>query len=233
MSHEIRTPMNGILGMVHFLRRDGVNEKQAHRLDTIDRSAQHLLGIINNILDLSKIEAGKLALEQAPVDVQEVLSTVGSFLADRASDAGIGLEIGPVPTLPPLRGDQTRIQQCLINYAANAIKFTEQGKVSLRTVVERNDEASVLLRFEVSDTGIGIDAQALSRLFGAFEQADNSTTRSYGGTGLGLAITKRLSLPALPRPRTILKWLDLPQRRQAFLDRHRSRRQDHRRLDLV
>ncbi len=193
MSHEIRTPMNGILGMVHFLRRDGVSDKQAHRLDTIDRSAQHLLGIINNILDLSKIEAGKLTLDQAPVDLHAVTENVASILAEGARDAGITLDIEPIPTLPPLTGDQTRIQQCLLNYAANALKFTEQGTVSLRIRVEQDDADAMLLRFEVRDSGIGIEAEALARLFGAFEQADNSTTRGYGGTGLGLAITKRLA----------------------------------------
>jgi PAS domain S-box-containing protein len=193
MSHEIRTPMNGIMGMVHLLRRDGITARQAQRLDTIDLSARHLLEIINNILDLSKIEAGKLALEEAPVQIDTLLENVRKILADRAKDAGLALRIEPAGALPTLLGDPTRIEQCLLNYAANAIKFTERGAVTIRvaTLAETND--SMQLRFEVEDTGIGIEAEAAARLFSAFEQADNSTTRKYGGTGLGLAITKHLA----------------------------------------
>ncbi len=193
MSHEIRTPMNGILGMATLLRRDGVSEKQARRLDQIDTAAQHLLAIINDILDISKIEAGKLVLEEAPVAIEALLGDVRSILAERAGAKSLSIRI-EAATLPPnLHGDPTRLQQALLNYATNAVKFTEAGGIMLRSIKLEESADSLLLRFEVEDTGIGIPPQTLPRLFSAFEQADNSTTRKYGGTGLGLAITKRLA----------------------------------------
>jgi signal transduction histidine kinase/ActR/RegA family two-component response regulator len=193
MSHEIRTPMNGILGMAHLLRRGGVTPKQAERLDTIDTSAQHLLAVINDILDISKVEAGKLVLEEAPVAVDSLMANVSSILGERARVKNLRLlvEIEPLPH--NLAGDPTRLQQALLNYATNAIKFTKTGSVTLRAVKLHETNESVLLRFEVADTGIGIAAEAMPRLFSAFEQADNSTTRKYGGTGLGLVITRRLA----------------------------------------
>ena len=204
MSHEIRTPMNAILGMVNVLRRSGVSPLQAERLAKIDAATDHLLSIINNILDLSKIEAGKFAIEEAPVDPVNVLRATGTILLERAQAKGLRLmvESDALPADRPLRlyGDATRLQQALLNYATNAIKFTERGSVSLRLLIqEKTDEStdetdeSLVVRFEVEDTGIGIDEAVLSRLFDAFEQADNSTTRKYGGTGLGLAITRRLA----------------------------------------
>ena len=193
MSHEIRTPMNGIVGMANILRREGVTSKQALRLDTIDASARHLLSVINNILDLSKIEAGKFTLEEAPVVVSSLLSNVGSILSERAGAKGIQLLIETEPLPRNLVGDPTRLQQALLNYATNAVKFTEQGAVTLRTFKQKETADSVTVRFEVVDTGIGITPEAMSRLFSAFEQADNSMNRKYGGTGLGLAITRRLA----------------------------------------
>ena len=193
MSHEIRTPMNGILGMAHLLRRGGVTPKQAERLDTIDTSAQHLLAVINDILDISKVEAGKLALEEAPVAVDSLMTNVSSILGERARARNIRLLVEVQPLPPNLAGDPTRLQQALLNYATNAIKFTETGSVTLRAVKLHETNESVLLRFEVEDTGVGIAAEAIPRLFSAFEQADNSTTRKYGGTGLGLVITRRLA----------------------------------------
>ncbi|MFH2089746.1 MAG: PAS domain S-box protein [Pseudomonadota bacterium] len=193
MSHEIRTPMNGIMGMVHLLRRDGPSAKQAQRLDTIDRSAKHLLEIINNILDLSKIEAGKLVIEEVPIRIDAIIDNVRTMLAERARNAGLELRVTSIDQTSPLLGDPTRIEQCLLNYAANAIKFTAQGSVTLSVAKLDETEGSVTLRFGVADTGIGIDPEAAKRLFAAFEQADNSTTRKYGGTGLGLAITKHLA----------------------------------------
>ncbi|MCX7165223.1 MAG: response regulator [Rhodocyclales bacterium] len=193
MSHEIRTPMNGILGMASILRREGVTPKQADRLDTIDRSAQHLLAIINNILDISKIEAGKFVLEEVPIALDSLLANVSSILSERARAKGLSLGVETEPLPPTLVGDPTRLQQALLNYATNALKFTEHGSVTLRIRRQSETEDSVLVRFEVQDTGIGITPEALSRLFSAFEQADNSMTRKYGGTGLGLAITRRLA----------------------------------------
>ena len=193
MSHEIRTPMNGILGMANILRREGVTPKQAERLDTIDRSAEHLLGIINNILDISKIEAGKFLLEEAPVAVDSLLANVISSLSERARAKGLSLRVETESLPSRLVGDLTRLQQALLNYATNALKFTEKGTVTLRARKLEEAVDSVVVRFEVQDTGIGIAPEAISRLFSAFEQADNSMTRKYGGTGLGLAITRRLA----------------------------------------
>ena len=192
ISHEIRTPMNGIIGMANIMRREGVTPQQEKRLDTIDASAQHLLSVINDVLDLSKIEAGKFALEEAPVVVSSLLANVSSILSERAKAKGIHLLIETDKLPHNLVGDTTRLQQVLLNYATNAIKFTETGSVTLRTALQEESADSVRLRFEVQDTGIGIAPEAISRLFSAFEQADNSTTRKYGGTGLGLAISRRL-----------------------------------------
>ena len=197
MSHEIRTPMNAILGMAALLRRSAVTPAQADKLEKIDSAGKHLLAIINDILDLSKIEAGKLFLESAPVAVERVIKDVTQLVAPAARDKGLELkvEIGAgADTFPDnLRGDPTRLQQALLNYATNAVKFTDTGRVTLRAVLLDDGEADVRVRFEVKDTGIGIAPDALARLFGAFEQADNSTTRKYGGTGLGLVITRRLA----------------------------------------
>jgi PAS domain S-box-containing protein len=193
MSHEIRTPMNGIIGMANILRREGVTPQQAKRLDTLDASAHHLLSVINDVLDLSKIEAGKFTLEETPVVVSSLLVNVSSILAERAQAKGIQLLIETEHLPHNLMGDPTRLQQALLNYATNAVKFTETGTVTLRAHKQEETADSVMLRFEVQDTGIGITPEAMARLFSAFEQADNSMTRKYGGTGLGLAITRRLA----------------------------------------
>jgi signal transduction histidine kinase/ActR/RegA family two-component response regulator len=193
MSHEIRTPMNGIIGMANVLRREGVTSKQAQRLDTIDASAQHLLSVINDVLDISKIEAGKFTLEEVPVVISSLMANVSSILSERAKAKGIHLLIETEHLPHNLVGDPTRLQQALLNYATNAVKFTEKGNVTLRALKQEETADSVIVRFEVTDTGIGIAPEALSRLFSTFEQADNSMNRKYGGTGLGLAITKRLA----------------------------------------
>ena len=193
MSHEIRTPINAVLGMANLLRRSGVTPAQAERLDNIDAATRHLLGIINDILDLSKIEAGKLVLEDAVIAVDTLMGNVASIVAERAQARNLTLKIEIEPFPPYLRGDPTRIQQAVLNYAANAIKFTESGTVTLRARPYEDTDGHLIGRFEVHDTGIGIPPETLKRLFGAFEQADSSTTRRYGGTGLGLVITKRLA----------------------------------------
>ncbi|WP_137732618.1 ATP-binding protein [Pseudaquabacterium pictum] len=193
MSHEIRTPMNGILGMANLLRRGGVTPQQAERLDRIDAAGAHLVAIIDDMLDLSKIEAGRLTLQAAPLSPALLLEQVRIQMVDRAQAKGLQLRVesGALPLL--LQGDATRLQQALLNYVGNAIKFTQAGSVTLRARVESEAEDGVLLRFEVEDTGIGIAPEVQPRLFHAFEQADSSTTRRYGGTGLGLAITRRLA----------------------------------------
>ena len=193
MSHEIRTPLNAITGMAHILRRSGLTPQQTDKLDKIESAGHHLLGIINDVLDLSKIEAGKLVLEDAPVHVEAMLGNIVSMLGQKARDKGLRFNIETTALPHNLRGDPTRLQQALLNYAGNAIKFTERGQITLRVNQEAETNDTATLRFEVEDTGIGIAPEDQSRLFGAFEQADNSTTRQYGGTGLGLAITKKIA----------------------------------------
>lgn len=193
MSHEIRTPMNAIVGMAQLMRHAGLPPEQAERLFKLEAAGEHLLGIINAILELSKIEAGKFELLEADVDVGNLVGNVVALLSDAAAAKGIALrsEIGALP--PHLKGDQTRLQEALLNYASNAVKFTDSGSVVFRCRLLGETNSQVTIRFEVEDTGIGIDPEVLSRLFSAFEQADNSTTRKYGGTGLGLAITKKIA----------------------------------------
>jgi CheY-like chemotaxis protein len=185
--------MNGILGMTHLLQRGNVSPQQAGRLDQIKTSADHLLSIINDILDISKIEAGKIVLEDVPVVIDSLLANVRSILTERVREKGIRLLIEPAALPPDLVGDPTRLQQALLNYAGNAVKFTETGTVTIRVTPHAETPDSVQLRFEVQDTGVGISAEALPRIYKVFEQADNSTTRKFGGTGLGLAITQRLA----------------------------------------
>ncbi len=193
MSHEIRTPMNGILGMLHILRRSGVSPKQEDCLDKVASSARHLLSLINDILDLSKIDAGKMIIEQEPVAIERIPVNVASIIAPNASSKGLQVHIETAALPGALLGDVTRITQALLNLASNAVKFTQQGQVVLRTLIEAENAAEIWLRFEVEDTGIGIAPENLARLFTAFEQAENSTTRQYGGTGLGLAITLNMA----------------------------------------
>ncbi len=193
MSHEIRTPMNAILGMANILRREDITPRQAEYLGKIDAAGAHLLSIINNILDLSKIEAGKFELDEAPVDVAELVGNVRSIMAERAEGKGLVLETAVNGLTVPLLGDSTRLRQALIIYTINAIKFSESGTVTLRACPVEESAQAVLVRFAVEDQGEGVPPDALPRLFGAFEQADNSTTRRYGGTGLGLAITRHLA----------------------------------------
>jgi two-component system sensor histidine kinase/response regulator len=192
MSHEIRTPMNGILGMTSILLRDAPTVRQQERLEKIEKSADHLLAIINDILDISKIEAGKFTLEALPFAIQSLLGNVASIVCERAEAKGLVLSIEADAALPLLLGDATRLQQAMLNYASNAVKFTDQGSVTLRLLKLAETTESLALRFEVQDSGMGVSPDAMFRLFSAFEQADNSITRKYGGTGLGLAITRRL-----------------------------------------
>jgi CheY-like chemotaxis protein len=193
MSHEIRTPMNAIIGMAHLIKRDGLPDKQLKRLEKINLASRHLLNIINDILDLSKIGSGELVLVVEPIDPRRILQSVVHMLGDVATSKGLRLTV-EAPEIPGhVYGDGTRLLQALVNFTGNAIKFTERGHVAVSCTVVDLQEESVLLRFEVRDTGIGISADALSGLFSAFRQADGSTTRKYGGTGLGLAITRQLA----------------------------------------
>ena len=196
MSHEIRTPMNAILGSAHLMRRAGVTAEQSAQVDTIMASSAHLMAIIDDVLDISKIEAGKLVLEQAAMQVDTLPRRVAQMLSSRAAEKGLQLVVDAEPVADVLSGDETRLTQALLNYATNAIKFTEHGTITLRLRKIEESADDMLVRFEVEDTGIGIAPEALARLFDSFEQADSSTTRRYGGTGLGLAITRQLALLA-------------------------------------
>ncbi len=193
MSHEIRTPLNAITGMVNLIKRSGISPEQSERLTKVDKAGQHLLAIINDILDLSKIEAGKFNLEETEVSIESIAGNVVSMLFERAQAKQLKLQVDNQVPLQALLGDPTRLQQALLNFATNAVKFTESGSVTLRTKVEQNGVDRIMLRFEVVDTGIGISPETSAKLFSNFEQADNSMTRKYGGTGLGLAITKKLA----------------------------------------
>jgi PAS domain S-box-containing protein len=194
MSHEIRTPMNAIVGLTHLLRQSNLSSAQLERLKKIDTAAFHLLAIINDILDLSKIEAGRMRLEKTDFSLSEVLDHTRTLIAEAADKKGLAVEVEPGDVPMWLGGDPTRVRQGLLNFASNAVKFTERGKIVLRARLEGKDDNFLLVRFEVEDTGIGIAPDKLPRLFTNFEQADTSTTRKYGGTGLGLAITRRLAL---------------------------------------
>ncbi|WP_298395576.1 ATP-binding protein [uncultured Azonexus sp.] len=194
MSHELRTPMNGIMGMIALARKHLVDAKPLDLLDKAQRSAQRLLGVLNDILDLSKIEAERLSLECAPFRLAAVLDNLSALFALKAEEKGLLLRFDVAPTLAGrhFMGDPLRLEQILINLLGNAVKFTDHGEVSLQITAGEQTPAGVALRFAVSDTGIGIAAEERARIFSAFEQADGSMTRRYGGTGLGLAICRRL-----------------------------------------
>ena len=193
MSHEIRTPLNAVIGMAHLLRRSELTAQQQGWLQSLSGAGEHLLEVLNAILDLSKIEAGKFQLEHKPVDLRTVMANVHSMVAERAAAGGLLLQLQMPAQVPPLLGDATRLQQALLNYAHNAVKFTPAGHITLRLALADATAETVEARFEVEDSGIGIEADTLGRLFNTFEQADNSSTRHFGGTGLGLAITRRLA----------------------------------------
>jgi len=193
MSHEIRTPMNAIVGLTHLLQQSELNARQRERLSKIDAAAYHLLAILNDVLDLSKIEAGHMQLNEADFALREVLEQTRNLIAAAAHDKHLQIEVEADGVPACLRGDAMRLRQCLLNYAGNAVKFTEGGHIVLRARLEQEDAAGLLVRFEVEDSGIGIAPEQMGKLFSAFEQADASTTRKYGGTGLGLAITRRIA----------------------------------------
>lgn len=197
MSHEIRTPLNGVVGMVDLLAAGNLNERQQRHAQIAKASADSLLSLINAILDFSKIEAGKVELVSTEFDLGLTVESVVEMLAERAHRKGIELAAHVDPRVRPLlRGDEDRLRQILVNLINNAIKFTERGHVIVRVTRELEDtlSKSVTVRFEVTDSGIGIPKDRMDRLFKSFSQVDASTTRKYGGTGLGLAISKQLAV---------------------------------------
>ncbi|MBL8490103.1 MAG: PAS domain S-box protein, partial [Rhodocyclaceae bacterium] len=194
MSHEIRTPMNAIIGLTHLLRRDAREPQQRERLEKVGDAAQHLLAVINDVLDLSKIEAGRLELAHADFDLHEMLGQVRQVVEERLATKELTLAVDTDRVPASLRGDSLRLRQALLNYVGNAVKFTDKGGITLRVRMLGESSGMLLLRFDVVDTGIGMTEEVRQRLFTAFEQADPSTTRRYGGTGLGLAITRHLAL---------------------------------------
>ncbi|HIJ62358.1 MAG TPA: response regulator [Rhodospirillaceae bacterium] len=193
MSHEIRTPMNVIVGFTDNLRRSVENSDHLQQLDKIDQAANHLLAIINDVLDMSKVESGKLSLNVRSFALRSLIAGVCDHFLPIAAGKGLALRVAIDPEVPDrLLGDELRLKQCLFNYVTNALKFTPAGSVEIHVAVDQAGANGLLLRFVVTDTGLGIDAEVLPRLFSRFEQADMSTTRQFGGTGLGLALTKQL-----------------------------------------
>lgn len=195
MSHEIRTPMNAIIGMTHLVSKTDLTPRQNDYIKKIQQSSHHLLGIINDILDYSKIEAGKIDIEHVDFQLESVLENLSNLVVEKAIDKGLEIVFDIGQNVPnDLIGDQLRISQILVNFVNNAVKFTQQGEVKVSVSIDSEDESGCTLRFSVQDTGIGLTEEQIGRLFQSFHQADTSTTRKYGGTGLGLAISKQLAI---------------------------------------
>jgi len=193
MSHEIRTPMNGVIGMVELAIENNKDAEQEEYLETIQDSAHSLLSILNDILDFSKIEAGKLELEDVPFDLRKCIARTLKTMSFWAKEKSIDLDCEISPYIPKnFVGDPNRLRQILTNLLGNALKFTDQGRVSVGVILESQKEGQAVLKFAVSDTGVGIASDKQEVIFNSFIQANDSTSREYGGTGLGLAISSQL-----------------------------------------
>jgi signal transduction histidine kinase len=196
MSHEIRTPMTAILGFADLLPQmiSGASAEVLDSVDVIRRNGDHLMGLINDVLDLSKIEAGEMTVECIDVDPRQILMEIESLMGSRARDRGLDLEVELATDIPAvIRSDPLKIKQILINLVANAVKFTERGRVTIRGGYAPDSPYGPAIVLSVSDTGIGIAPEHMPRLFEAFQQADGSITRKFGGTGLGLRISQALA----------------------------------------
>ncbi|NHA15592.1 PAS domain S-box protein [Thioalkalivibrio sp. XN279] len=193
MSHEIRTPLNAIIGLAHLLRQESASDAQAEKLSKVDAAARHLLSIISDILDISKIEAGKFVLDHRDFHLSAVLNQIQSMISASASAKGLEVEVDEDHVPHWLRGDPARLRQALLNLAGNAVKFTESGRIRIASDLLGEDEAGLTVRFSVEDTGPGIAPERVRHLFTSFEQADPSITRKYGGSGLGLSVTRGLA----------------------------------------
>lgn len=194
MSHEIRTPMNGVLGTTDLLLSTDLTAKQRQFVRIINKSGETLLNIINDILDFSKIEAGKLEIDIRPFNLPDLISTIVDLFRDRANEKGLLLTANVDAQIPlVLLGDSGRIRQIIVNLLSNSIKFTHQGKIELKVALLKKENSTLILHFEIKDTGIGLSPEQQDTIFDAFSQADTSTTRQYGGTGLGLSISRQLT----------------------------------------
>jgi CheY-like chemotaxis protein/two-component sensor histidine kinase len=193
MSHEIRTPMNAMLGFTNLLRRTELDATQREYVQNIHSAGENLLVLVNDILDLSKIEAGMMQLEETRFSLRSLLSSVGSMFAEKIKEKGLGFDIEVDPDIPDiLSGDAVRLTQILVNLFSNAVKFTEKGEIKVKASLISNSSKNVRVRLVVADTGIGISAASQKTVFERFQQAEAETTRRYGGSGLGLSIVKQL-----------------------------------------
>jgi len=193
MSHEMRTPLHQIIGLASLIRRQPLSARQADQMDKLEDACQRLTGIVDTVLELTRLEAQRFELSEGPVKLDEVIGHAVASVLARADEKGLALQVLPAPEATNLRGDAAHIELALSQYLTNAVRFTEAGSVTIRCSLAEEQPDSVLVRFEVSDTGPGIAPEDQARLFNLFEQVDNSSTRQHGGLGAGLAMTRKLA----------------------------------------